>query len=69
MEVYPNPTQGVVNIPNNAKNVALYNSLGALVEQLSVTNGQIDMSELPQGMYVISAEINGVVSTSKVSKR
>ena len=69
LEVYPNPTTGLVNISNQAKNITIYNSLGGLVQQAPSYNGQIDMTELPAGIYVLAAELNGVTATSRISKK
>ncbi len=69
LDAYPNPTTGLVNIPIQAKKIKIYNSLGGLVKQFSSYNGQIDITELPAGIYVLAAELNGVTATSRISKK
>ncbi len=69
LEAYPNPTTGLVNIPRQAKNITIYNSLGGFVKQASTYNGQVDMTELSAGIYVLAAEVNGVTTTSRISKK
>ena len=58
VKVYPNPTTGILNIeipPNIKGNAYLYNSLGQLIKQMSLsTNTQLKMYDIPNGIYFLS---------------
>jgi hypothetical protein len=74
--VYPNPTEGIVNISfdeykfENAA-VLVYNSLGALIEQYNVKDGatqlEINLAAQPSGLYYVSIHSDGTTVTKKVS--
>ncbi len=56
--IYPNPFTDAINIElNNIKNVtiSIYNTTGQLVKNVTVNNyiTKIDVSELPQGAYMV----------------
>lgn len=59
INVYPNPTTGIVNIVSNntMKNITVYNQLGAIVfEQNAVTEQlTINLSQFGRGIYYIKA--------------
>jgi hypothetical protein len=71
LEVYPNPTSGVVELrrhtPSNNK-IHVHNALGKLVYmQEQLFTNTIDLSHLANGVYWLSVELaNGQVSTKKV---
>jgi len=58
MNVYPNPSTGIVNIVSNdmLENVTVYNQIGAVVfEQKSVAQKlSIDLSQFGRGIYYVS---------------
>jgi methionine salvage enolase-phosphatase E1 len=66
IEIYPNPTNGILNLKleskntTNAREVSIYNSFGALVrkEDLIFKNNtaSINTNELPNGVYELSLE-------------
>jgi hypothetical protein len=66
IEIYPNPTNGILNLKleskntTNASEVSIYNSFGALVrkEDLIFKNNtaSINTNELPNGVYELSLE-------------
>jgi alpha-tubulin suppressor-like RCC1 family protein len=67
--IYPNPTNGEVNITNIALDKAtVYNSLGQLVKTFTLdsnnTNNTINLSELTKGIYYIYL-INGDAASAK----
>lgn len=56
VEVFPNPTTNVINIPiENNFNYKLISSLGQIVKagKLSGNNKQIDLSQFPTGLYYL----------------
>ncbi|MEO6302887.1 MAG: T9SS type A sorting domain-containing protein, partial [Bacteroidia bacterium] len=73
--VYPNITNGIVNIEMKKKsekdviqNLELYNSDGKLVERFgqNYTKLLIDLSNHPTGMYYLNVTINKKVSKFKI---
>lgn len=71
VKVYPNPTKGVVNIKLsneiNIDNISLTNSLGKKLN-VSLTNDQIDISDLPTGIYFLKISTNQGSLTRKIVK-
>lgn len=70
--IYPNPTSGVLQIiyPENEKaNVKVRNALGALVQTHYTTgNSQIDISNLPNGLYFVEFQSGGNIATKRIIK-
>lgn len=80
LNVYPNPTTGKVNIniSSNTNTVAVlrvYNVLGANVRVLSkrLHAGEniieVDMNNLPSGIYTASLIIDGKITSAKIVKK
>ena len=70
--IYPNPTTGIVNIKcNEATHVNVFNAFGQLLLTQS-TNGNdqetIDISNLPNGIYLIQMIGESVTSTKQIIK-
>jgi len=70
--IYPNPTTGIVNIKcNEAAQVNVFNAFGQLLLTQS-TNGNdqetIDISNLPNGIYLIQMIGESVTSTKQIIK-
>lgn len=57
LTTYPNPTNGIITFSTevNIKEIEVYNSMGQKVKNYSANN-QIDISDLPNGIY--TAKIN-----------
>jgi len=52
--VYPNPTQGILNWNGKFRSLTVYNILGKPVVNRVINNQQqIDISQLPKGMYTV----------------
>ncbi len=70
---YPNPVKDVLNITSNkpVENVAVFNLAGQKVlANAQVSNGQINVSALPAGVYVFKATLQGgQVETFKIIKK
>jgi hypothetical protein len=74
VKVYPNPTQGKVNILSENQNlenatISIFNPQGSLVFTLQNQSGriaEIDLSGLTKGMYLIKIYNNYQVETKKV---
>lgn len=69
MEVYPNPTSGIVNISTNSEieGVTLYNVLGAKIFDTKVINSNmIDLSKLIDGVYFMYVSTREGVAVKKI---
>jgi hypothetical protein len=74
IKVYPNPTQGKVNMLSENHNlenatISIFNPQGSLVFTLQNQSGriaEIDLSGLTKGMYLIKIYNNYQVETKKV---
>lgn len=66
LEFYPNPATDVVHFKNaeNA-NVMIYNAEGKILKQVKKSNEAVQVSDLPSGVYFITAEKDGAVSETK----
>lgn len=68
--IYPNPATDVLYLKGVSKaNAAVYSTAGQLVSKQAVTNGQLNVSALPKGVYTLSVEADGKVSTTKFIKK
>lgn len=79
LSVYPNPTTGITTVIvelslNTESQIEIYNLSGSLVqsERLIVTSGdtkqQIDISNLPSGVYLLKVSSNNISKTIKLIK-
>ena len=75
LTVYPNPTNGSINIaglnPEVSSTIAIYNSIGMMVISQEVTSEieRMDMVDLPNGLYIIKVQNkDGLVSSYKINK-
>lgn len=51
-------------------NVQIINMAGQVVKTASVNDGTtLDISSLPKGVYIVSAEVNGAKTSQKINKR
>jgi hypothetical protein len=74
LSVYPNPTKGKLNLAWGDKEVSsikVYTIIGTLVYETPVSNNisetQIDLSNLKDGVYIIRLEANGTTLMKKVN--
>ena len=71
IEVYPNPTRGMLYIgsENNYHkiDVKIFNILGINVLSASNVN-KIDLKSLPVGTYFLRIDLNGKIDTYKIIK-
>lgn len=70
--VYPNPTNGSLNITadKEIQKVEVFNSIGQLVYSTDANAAliKVDLSNLPNGLYTVRTEINGVNTFNKLVK-
>jgi len=70
-QVYPNPASNYLYISNtaNLKRIEIFSVTGQKVKTVETFDNKIHVAELPQGVYVISAESNsGEIFSSKFFK-
>ncbi|MBO5847620.1 MAG: T9SS type A sorting domain-containing protein [Bacteroidales bacterium] len=67
VEVYPNPTSGMLYVKiNRTFDAIVYNYQGQIVKKLYDNNAQIDLSELNYGIYFVEIRTNEGVTVKKV---
>lgn len=67
LSLYPNPTEGIIYIPENknGKQYMLYNMQGQMVSSGTITNNSINISHIENGIWLL--RIDG--ETNKIVKR
>lgn len=72
VSLYPNPTQGQLNISasETIEKASVYNILGKELKNVTInkTSGNIDVSDLNSGVYFVKYTINNAVGTAKFIK-
>lgn len=74
ISVYPNPTNDILNIETKETSkplqIKLYNTTGKEVIKTNLTSNQINISNLPQGLYLLNIISNGkIIKTEKIVKK
>lgn len=65
--VYPNPTSGLVSIKNTAAmDITVYNVTGSQVLKMEKNTTQIDLSDLPDGVYFVKFNNQQEAFTKKI---
>lgn len=68
IQVYPNPTNGIINLSQNVERLSIYSATGSmLMTECNVL--QFDISELPTGMYCLVLENQKQKVTKKIIKQ
>ncbi len=72
-KAYPNPVKNILNLSYSKEitTVEIFNMLGqkVLIINLNTTQGQIDMSNLNSGNYIVKVTVDGLLKTIKVFKQ
>ncbi len=72
IQLHPNPTKGILNINLNDTEVSeikIWNTAGVLIKNEKLSeNGQIDISYLPNGLYLIEFWNNKRILSKKIIK-
>ena len=71
VNIYPNPSKDYIYIDlpeEKIKSVCLYNVLGVLLKEQKSNAASVDISSLPQGMYLLSIETDENVIIKKFVK-
>ena len=66
LQVYPNPTSGLLNVSKIMENVEIYDVIGRKVYTQSVVENVIDLSELHVGQYFLVATVDGERISTKI---
>lgn len=73
LRVYPNPVKDMLNLTNkqNISNVEVFNMLGqqVIAKTVNAAKGQVDMSNLATGTYLVRVATDSEVQTIKVIKQ
>lgn len=75
LQVYPNPTVGLVNVSialdqTSEANISIVNNLGQVVlntTQSTDGNISLDLSNLPAGIYTVQVGVDGTIATEMIS--
>jgi hypothetical protein len=71
LTLFPNPTKNTFTVANlKTANISVYNQLGSLVKQQAFENENIsvNITDLPQGIYMVEVWADGKRSVSKLVK-
>jgi len=71
VQVYPNPASDILNVTNVSAKTSykIFNVAGQLVSTGNINNGEVKVSQLAKGVYIISFEDNANVSNIKFEKK
>jgi len=67
LSMYPNPTSGVLHIQSELpiEAATVYSSVGEKV-QVSLIDNELDLSQLANGVYIVSLSINNHIITKRI---
>lgn len=67
---YPNPVKNILTVSTTKKvySITAYNAAGQLIKT-ALNKNTLDFSSVPPGVYIIKADIEGVIQSSKVIKK
>jgi hypothetical protein len=68
INIYPNPTRGAINISglNGYEFIKIYTLHGKLIQDITVTSSQVDIKNLPEGLYFVQIENEFEIITKKL---
>lgn len=71
VQVYPNPATDILNVSNVSAKTSykIFSITGQLVSTGNINNGEVNVSQLTKGVYIISFEDNATVSNIKFEKK
>ena len=67
--VYPNPTDGILNISSNLTNVEIFDIMGRKVYSASEVESVIDLTQLSAGTYILMATDGSSKVSTKIIKQ
>lgn len=72
IDIFPNPATNYININFNKaiiSEISIFNLNGSFIESVDISNQRIDVSHLPQGIYIIEIEIENEIFREKLVKQ
>jgi hypothetical protein len=58
IKLYPNPSSDIITLSNtemlNIKNISIISTLGKVIKEVTLSNSSFSVSELAQGVYILS---------------
>lgn len=69
IKIYPNPSTDKIIINREIKSMALYNLNGQVIKEWSLPTNEIDISDLPQGIYILKIKNDNFILTQKIIKK
>jgi len=71
LSIYPNPVQNVlfINSRDLIQSVTIYNMEGKMMFNEAMTDGEVNVDELPAGLYMAAVKVNDRLETIKFVKR
>jgi uncharacterized delta-60 repeat protein len=71
LNIYPNPAKDILNVANtnNFSNYEIFNLLGSKIISGTITNGQIMVSHLTSGIYIVKIKDGNKIVTNKFIKK
>ncbi len=69
VKIYPNPTNGIIYVEGaNIQGAKIYTLSGQLLKNCSLNANQVDVNQLPNGMYLLQLEgVDGQLSIKRFS--
>lgn len=69
--IYPNPTSNIINITglNQPVGVKIYSVQGQLLKSVNQVNSTIDLSDLPNGIYILNLTMGTHVLRERIVKK
>jgi hypothetical protein len=66
----PNPTNGIIRIegPSSSVSLDITNINGQFINGVKATNNQVDISRLPNGIYILKIESGNIIEQHKILK-
>ena len=55
LSVYPNPAKDIINFSEEVSNIKIADFSGKIVKNIATEERTIDVSDLPKGIYVVTA--------------
>jgi hypothetical protein len=68
INAYPNPTSGKITLSKVVESFQLYDISGQMLQSLNNPTTQINLTELPKGLYFLHASISGEIVRIKLVK-
>lgn len=70
IDIYPNPASDVIYVDlDKSFDATIYNYQGQIVKKINVENGQVNVSELPNGIYFFEVKTEDHVCVKKIVLR